>query len=117
MRILYVDDEETNLLIFEHLFKDRYEITTTHKPLDALQILEKVDFDAVITDMKMPIMNGIELVRKAKSTKENLKFFVLTAYDADPEIEQAINEQLIVKCLHKPINVDEVAASLRSALN
>ena len=64
-RVLLVDDEERILASLQRsLRRDGYEIVTACSPQEALQILEEQDFDAVLTDHKMPGMTGVELLAR-----------------------------------------------------
>jgi CheY-like chemotaxis protein len=61
-KILYVDDEEVNLLVFESLFRRDFNIICTFNAPDALKQLESTEVDAVISDQRMPIMTGVEFL-------------------------------------------------------
>jgi two-component system response regulator (stage 0 sporulation protein F) len=65
--ILYVDDEQVNLRIFEINFRKRYNVITAVSGEQGLEKLEENgDIIVVVSDMKMPGMNGIEFIKKAR---------------------------------------------------
>ena len=66
--ILYVDDEPINLMLFEACFNDKYTVICAESGQEALDIMEQnPNITAVISDMKMPEMNGIEYIKFAKA--------------------------------------------------
>ena len=115
--ILYVDDEPINLQLFEFAFKKEYEIITADSPIDAIKIVEAENqISAIISDMKMPGMNGIEFIRTVKSEKPGLPCFILTGYDINKEISDALKEKLIEKHFSKPFNVNMIKMALNEAI-
>ena len=68
MKILYVDDEFINLEIFEINFSEKYEVFTALDAKSGLEVLAKESgIVVVISDMRMPEMNGIDFIKIAKS--------------------------------------------------
>jgi two-component system, response regulator, stage 0 sporulation protein F len=115
--ILYVDDEELNLMLFEINFQRNYEIITSASGVEGLEKIRSInDIKVVISDMRMPGMNGIEFIRQAKTEFPGLFCFILTGYDITKEIADALNERLIVKYLRKPFNVKEIEQSIKDVL-
>ncbi len=116
--ILYVDDEPINLKLFVILFRSMYEIITAESGSEALNQLESnPQINIVITDMKMPGMNGLEFVKKARSKYRGIPFFLLSGYGLTPEIENALDEQLIDGYFQKPINKSLIVKELQNHLN
>ncbi len=107
--ILYVDDEEINLKIFELNFSKGYEVFISQTPFDGLKTLDKnKNISVVISDMRMPEMNGIEFINKARQKFPSIKYFLLTGFDITPEIELALEEGIISKYFQKPCNCEEL---------
>ena len=80
-RILILDDEASILEILgEHLTDDGYECVGTVSPLDALERIKGGGFAVLLTDLKMPEMHGIEVVRRAK---DRLIVYWLTSPEPD----------------------------------
>lgn len=63
-KILYVDDEESNLLIFKDTFRRDFHVQTAVSAYKALEILKTSTVDVVITDQRMPGMTGVELLKE-----------------------------------------------------
>ncbi len=115
--LLYVDDEIINLKIFEINFKGRFEVITALSGYAGLEKLhENSDISIVISDMKMPGMNGIEFIRKAKELYPNVIFYILTGYDITEEIRTALHNKVIHRYFKKPFNVLEIEANIRQAI-
>lgn len=114
--ILYVDDEPINLMLFNLSFKNKYKIVTALSGMEGLDKLkENHDTSVVISDMRMPGMNGLEFIRQAKIDFPNIIFFILTGFDITEEIANALNDNLINKYFSKPFNVIEVEKSISEA--
>ncbi len=112
--ILYVDDEPINLHLFAFAFKMDYHIITSDMPDEALRIFEKQnDLSAVISDMRMPGMSGIEFIRKVKEIYPSMPCYILTGYDINKEIKEALNENLILAYFSKPFNVTVIKNELK----
>ncbi|HAN19435.1 MAG: hypothetical protein A2X13_02055 [Bacteroidetes bacterium GWC2_33_15] len=111
--ILYVDDEPINLMLFEQMFKTKYKILTAESGYSGLNILNKnPEIKVVISDMKMPGMNGIEFILKAKELFPNILFYILTGYEITPEIQESLENGLISKYFQKPFNMKEIDDSI-----
>jgi len=86
--ILIIDDEKNYLVILEALLSpEGYEIITEDNAINALHLIRETDLDLVITDMKMPKMNGIELLEESKKINPELPIIIMTAYGT---IEMAV---------------------------
>jgi len=109
-RIMVVDDDDgtrtvlTRLLELEGHVVDAYENGET-----ALTQLKIAQYDVLITDLVMPGMSGLDLVRAARSTNGKLRYLIATGHPADPDAPADIG------WLSKPIDVDELLATLGPA--
>jgi two-component system NtrC family response regulator len=113
--ILIVDDEPNYLVVLSELLKDEgFEIFTAPGGEEGLQIVENVDLDIVITDMQMPVMNGLQFMLKVKESKKNLPVIVITAY---AEVDKAVEAMQAgaFSYLAKPFSNDELIVNLRKA--
>lgn len=81
-KILAVDDEPDMLKLLSMIIKEKtpYEIVTTNNPLEALEIARQGGFDIVIADLKMPGLDGIELLESIKQVDEDIPVIIITAY-------------------------------------
>lgn len=116
--VLYVDDEEINLFLFERSFKNLYNIITATSAEEGLKSLESHAHDiiVVISDMRMPGMSGLEFIRAAKSKYNNIAYFILTAFDYNEEINKALDEKLINKFFTKPFDTEAIRSAIENAL-
>jgi two-component system, response regulator, stage 0 sporulation protein F len=115
--LLYVDDEPLNLTLFEINFQKKYTVKTALSGEKGLDILRSEPAIAVvITDMKMPGMNGIEFIRKAKENFPAIVFFILTGYEITEEIIQALEEKLIHKYFKKPFLIKDMETAILEVL-
>ena len=109
-KVLYVDDEPTNLLLFDLNLKKRFQVLTAESGKEGLEVLLKhPDTAVVISDMKMPGMNGLEFIAALKELYPNKKCMILTGYEINPEMQDALNSGLILRCLKKPMKMDDLA--------
>jgi DNA-binding NtrC family response regulator len=117
VKIMYVDDEEINLQLFEMNFNKKYEVITAISGISALNLLEEhLDTIIVISDMKMPIMTGIEFIQKAKLKYPDIKYYILTGYDFTDEIQEALDAKLIMSHFRKPFEINEIDNTIRTAV-
>ena len=117
INVLYIDDEEVNLFIFEASFKEKFNIITAGNGPDGLELLgANPKIDVVISDMKMPIMDGVEFISIAKKQYPDKKYFILTAFDNHPDVLRAEQDGLIHKFFTKPFEINEIHNFLNMAV-
>ncbi|PIB35888.1 hypothetical protein BFP72_11035 [Reichenbachiella sp. 5M10] len=116
--VLYVDDEELNLFLFEKSFESLYQVVTALSGPEGLEKLESHhdQIIVVISDMRMPTMNGVEFITKARAKFSNIAYFILTAFDYNQEIETAIEQKIIHKFFTKPFDTQEIQEAIDEAL-
>ncbi|NVL90470.1 MAG: sigma-54-dependent Fis family transcriptional regulator, partial [Desulfobacterales bacterium] len=86
--ILIVDDEKNYLVVLSaFLSGEGYEILTAETARQALEVMQTTDLDLVLTDMKMPAMGGIELLKRIKERAPDLPVIMMTAYGT---VEKAV---------------------------
>ena len=116
--LLYVDDEPINLKLFALNFKNKCIVIAAESGVEGYELLKKNPHTSVvISDMKMPGMNGIEFIRLAKKNFPKISYFILTGFDITEEIADALNERLIHKYFRKPFNMKEIEASILEILS
>lgn len=116
--ILYVDDEPINLKLFELNFRSKYNILTASDGFEGLEILKNTsNIPIVISDMRMPGMNGLEFIAIAKQLFPSIIFYILTGYDITDEINEAINSNLIDKYFRKPFNFKEIDSAISEVIS
>jgi response regulator RpfG family c-di-GMP phosphodiesterase len=116
--ILYVDDEESNLFLFKNIFKRKYNVITAISGMEGLKKLEdyQEDIIVVISDMRMPNMNGLEFIETARKTYKNIAYYILTGYAFSEDIESALENDVIQKFFTKPFDYKEIDAAIQESL-
>jgi len=111
--ILYVDDEKINLEIFKINLHRFFQIETAQSGTEGLEILDKhQNINLVISDMRMPEMDGLEFIKQAKEKHPNIQFYIMTGYDVTPDIKDALDSKLIEKHFSKPYDVSNLLTSI-----
>ncbi|MEK6783346.1 MAG: response regulator [Bacteroidota bacterium] len=112
--ILYVDDEDINLFLFERSLSSTYKVLTAKSGEEGLRILGESSDEIVmvITDMRMPGMDGLLFIRKAKEKFHNISYYVLTAFNFNEEINTAIEDKLINNFFTKPFDIETIKAEI-----
>lgn len=114
IKVLYVDDEPINLLLFENLFRKKFVVKQAKSGFEGLEVLaDNPDIKVVVSDMNMPGMSGLEFIQKAKTDYPCIRFFVLTGYEITNEITRAMDTGLISRYFRKPFNTKEIETSIR----
>jgi response regulator RpfG family c-di-GMP phosphodiesterase len=117
-RILYVDDEPINLFLFEKLFEKKYQVETALSGTEGLEKLQTHnDIKLVVSDMKMPFMNGLEFLALAKDRNPELICYILTGYDITSEISAALNQKLIHHYFKKPMDEKQMMELFERHIN
>jgi two-component system, response regulator, stage 0 sporulation protein F len=117
VKILFIDDEIINLKLFEINLGNKYHVLTALDGLKGLEVLkEHPDVCMVVSDMKMPHMNGVEFVKSAQNDFPEIKYYILTGYEISPEIIDALDLGLIVKYFRKPFNMKQLIVELENTV-
>lgn len=114
--ILIVDDEKNYLVILEALLApEGYEIITEDNASNALRLIREADLDLVITDMKMPGKNGIQILEEAKNIDPELPVIIMTAYGT---IEMAVEamKKRAYDYITKPFRNEELKLTVKKGL-
>lgn len=114
--VLVIDDEPNYLIILGELLRDEeYEVFTAASGEEALNIIKQTDLDLIITDMRMPGMDGLALLKTVKAQHPDLPVIMITAFgEVDKAVEAMRNGAF--NYLAKPFNNDELLVSVRKAI-
>ena len=117
-KILVVEDELTNSVLLKRLLtKAGYNVVVSHNGADALRLVEREEFDAILTDWMMPLMDGIELIRKTREILQKPPYIIMiTALVSESAREYAL-ESGADDYLAKPIEVNDLLTRLSDGLN
>ncbi len=115
--ILFVDDEESILTTLKRLMRNsQYACHFANSGAQALELLEREPIDVVVSDMKMPQMNGEELLREVAQRYPETVRIVLSAFSEADMVMGAINEGRIWGFIHKPWNNNELKQAIDHAV-
>jgi DNA-binding NtrC family response regulator len=107
-RVLVVDDEKSILMLLDEALSNwGYQVTTANSASDALAALRTQVFDAALTDVRMPEMSGIELLRELKKRDESMEVVIMTGYPTIASAVEALKEGAY-DYLSKPLILDEL---------
>ena len=113
--LIYLDDEEINLMFFREMFKLDFDIFTTSSPLEAIEYLKNNEVDFVLTDQLMPEMTGVQFLKKLKAEKittDSTKIMV-SGYAKAGEVKAAMDSKLIREFVSKPWSYDGIVNLLK----
>jgi two-component system sensor histidine kinase ResE len=115
-KILVVDDDEALLfLMTSHLERQGYAVESTANPFQALELLKtKGPFAVLVTDLMMPFMDGVQLLRKARQLDPHLEVVVITAAASVETAIAALREDGAYNYLMKPLeNINELSIAVK----
>ena len=115
-RVLIVDDEEDNLALLYRTLRSRYNITKANSAIEALEILKTEQFDCILSDHKMPLMDGVEFLKRVNDIQPRTMRLLVTAYSDVKILIDAINYAKIYRYIKKPYTPDELIMIVESAL-
>lgn len=107
-KILIVDDEPDNLQLLYRTLRGKYEIMKANGPKEALELLKENDFQCIISDHKMPDIDGVEFLKLSAETHPNAMRLLVTAYSDVKILIDAINYARIYRYIKKPYAPDEL---------
>jgi len=93
-KILIVDDEPDMLKLLSMILREKtsYEITTTNNPMEAIELVKQGGFDLVISDLKMPVLDGMEIIDAVKKVDEDIPVIIITAFASVESASEAIQK-------------------------
>ncbi len=111
--MLVVDDNAEQVNILKKILeREKYSVCSATSGADALKLLQAEPVNVLITDMSMPEMDGITLLKKAKAIKQALPVIIITAFGEWGPYAEALREGA-ADFLSKPFKVDEILKVLR----
>ena len=116
-RILVIDDEVDMLSLIRLILTEKtdYEIITTNNPLEVSNLLNEKKFDVVVTDLKMPIMDGMDVVDAIRKQDALVPIIIITAYGSVESAEEAVKKGAF-DYITKPFRQEQLLISLKRAL-
>jgi two-component system, sensor histidine kinase and response regulator len=115
--VLYVDDEEDNLVVFKSTFRKNYKIFTATSAAEGRRIVrENPDLHVIITDQRMPETNGVEFLRSILTENPDPIRMVLSGFSDMEAIINAINEGKIYRYIPKPWDENDIKLTIDAAI-
>jgi len=117
-KILYVDDEVSNLRIFKDSFRRDFEVILAESGNEALKLMEEHTVDVVITDQRMPYMTGVELLREIHERYPDIPphRLIISGYSKNSDIERAFESYKLFKFISKPWRYAELKQIILDAV-
>ena len=116
-KVLIVDDEPDNLALLYRTLRGKYEIARSTSPLAALEMLKQEHFHCILSDHKMPEMDGVEFLKHCNEIAPDAMRLLVTAYSDAGILIDAINYAKIYRYIKKPYNPDELLLIVANALD
>jgi DNA-binding response OmpR family regulator len=122
-RIMVVDDEKDILRIIKRDLEvtNEFQVETFSSGIEALNAFKSHDlgyYDAIITDIRMPKMNGFELYRQVKELSPNTKIAFITAFEINKDEFNKVLPSIEVKdFIIKPIDMDDLIFKIKSMIS
>ncbi|MBI4682917.1 MAG: response regulator [Nitrospirae bacterium] len=116
-KLLIVDDEPDMLKLLSMIIREKtsYESVTTNNPLEAVDLVKQGGFDLVIADLKMPGLDGVELIDAIKKIDEDLPIIIITAY-GNVESALEIMHKGAFDFITKPFRKEHILYTIDKAL-
>ena len=117
-RVLIVDDEEDlTWTLQKKLSKDRdvFEVICVNSGREAIDVLNQLPVDLVITDVRMPEVSGLDLLVQIKSLYPNTKVIIMTAYGSS-DVQKAANDRGCLHYIEKPFEINALRQLILDAL-
>lgn len=114
--ILYLDDEEQNLISFQALFRRKYNVYTTSSAHEAVEILSKHEIKVIFSDQKMPEVSGVEFFETILPDFPHPVRILLTGYADIEAVIDAINKGQVYRYVPKPWDANDLEICVENAL-
>jgi DNA-binding NtrC family response regulator len=115
--ILAVDDEPDMLTLIKTIIEgySNHQVMTTNNPLEVADLLTKEQFDLIITDLKMPGMDGMELLELAKKYDKDALILMVTAFGSLESAEEAVRKGAF-DYISKPFRKEQLLLAIDKAM-
>ncbi len=114
--VLYVDDLQTNLILFQATFERDYHIILAESAAKALEIMKEQEIQVLVTDQRMPDMTGTELLEIVSKDYPEVRRFLLTAFTDFETVVEGVNKGHIHGYINKPLQAEEVRLTINNSL-
>jgi CheY-like chemotaxis protein len=111
-KILIAEDNDSNFVLMSYILKKHYQFERAKNGQEAVEMVDKGQYDIVLMDIKMPIMNGLEATKAIKEKHPDLPILALTANAFDSDRQLAMD----AGCddfLSKPVSSEECLETIK----
>ena len=115
IKVLYLDDEENNLIAFKALFRREFDVFTTTSPQEAVAYLNANEVPIILSDQKMPELSGVEFFELTLNDFPNAVRILVTGYADIEAVIDAINRGQVYRYVAKPWNENDLRVCLLNA--
>ena len=116
-RVMFVDDEEGVRVSWNRFLSERgFDVTTANDGRQAIDRLREEPVDVVVSDLKMPGVDGVKLLEWIHERRPETRFILLTGY-GNEVVERKVRELGAFDYLNKPISPDQLAAVVTAAMH
>lgn len=116
MKILYLDDEEHNLIAFKALFRREFDVFTTTSPQEAVAYLNSNEVPVILSDQKMPELSGVEFFELTLADFPHAVRILVTGYADIEAVIDAINRGQVYRYVAKPWNENDLRVCILNAI-
>lgn len=114
-KLLIVDDEIESCAVLSQFFQDRYEVEVAYDGKSALEMISTFDPDCILLDIRMPTLNGWEVLKSLKESGARNRVIVI-AGSMSPNFEEEHLQLGAFACLPKPLDLDLLTEKVERAL-
>ena len=116
-RILIIDDEVDMLMLLRMIIEDNteYDVETTNSPTEGIKLFREENYDLVITDLKMPGLDGMDIFDEFKELKPEVPIIMITAYGSMETSDEALRKG-VAEFITKPFRKDSILFTIKRVL-
>ena len=114
--IFYVDDEPHNLVVFEAACPDDWDVRTFDSPGKALDALDHLRPQVIVSDQRMPGLSGVQFLEIARRLQPDAVRIIVTGFSDEDLVVESVRRAKVFDYIKKPWEVDDLLASLTRAL-
>ena len=117
-KLLIVDDEPDMLKLLGMIIRDKtkYETISTNNPAEAIELVKQGGYDLVITDLKMPGLDGVEMLEAVKKYDSDIPVIIMTAYGTVETAEESLRKGAF-DFITKPFRKEQILFTIEKALS
>jgi two-component system, NtrC family, response regulator HupR/HoxA len=116
IKVVYVDDEQMLLDIFEEMFGDVYDVRVFSSSVEALEEIRRCEAEVVISDLAMPEVNGFDLLSQVSRICPRSYRVLLTGFGDAEDLLAGVTRGAVHKLVAKPLKADQLRALLVEAV-